>query len=97
MQCQQMQRQSSILWQQGSCNHDDTAHRDETDLLGEAEVGLEEGFDGSNVLPVVVEEVGHDSAAGGRLRNDLSAKVVELGLLAEQLEHQLLLEHVDAH
>ena len=28
-------------------------------LLCESQVGLKEGLDGSNVLPVVVEEVGH--------------------------------------
>lgn len=66
-------------------------------LLSQAQVGLEEGLDGSNVLPVVVKKVCHHTAGGSGLWDDLSAKVVVLGFLPQQVEHELLLEHIDAH
>jgi len=31
-----------------------------THVVGERQVGVEEGLDGTNVLPVAVEQVGHD-------------------------------------
>ncbi len=66
-------------------------------LLCQSQVGLEEGLDGSDVLPVAVEEVGHDAGAGGSAGNDLPAKVIALALFPQQLQHEVLLEHVDAH
>lgn len=71
----------------------------EEHLLSECKVGLKEWLDGSNVLPVVVEKVGHHLVPIlGCLRNDFAPKVIGLNIiLLEHLYQLLLLEHIDAH
>lgn len=67
-------------------------------LLCKSQVGLEEGLDGSNVLPVVVEEVCHDLVVLSRSRNDFPAEIIGLGVgVLQQLDHELLAEDIDAH
>ena len=67
-------------------------------LVGEGHVGLIEGPDRADVLPVVVKQVGLQAVAplqGGG--NDLFAEIGEVGVLAQQVEEGVAAEHIDAH
>ena len=68
-------------------------------VLSKREVRLKERLDGSDVLPVIVEEVGlHVVAVGSSLRDDLAAEVIVLGVLSVEERHEgRFLEDVDTH
>ena len=67
-------------------------------LLSKGKVGLKEGLDGSNILPVVVEQVGLDAVVAGSRWDDLAAEVIGLWVaVLEQLHHEVLFEDIDAH
>ena len=65
-------------------------------------VGIPQGVDGTYVLPIAVETVGHQLLAGGQhVGDDVLAEVVGgvgIGLVVDEVLAQLLPgEHVDAH
>ena len=68
-------------------------------ILGERKVRFEERLDGTDVFPVIVEEVRlHMVAVRRSLGDDLTTKVIVLGvILVEEVEKGLLLEHINAH
>jgi hypothetical protein len=68
-------------------------------ILGERKVRFEERLDGTDVFPVIVEEVClHMVAVRRSLGDDLTTKVIVLGvILVEEVQKGLLLEHVNAH
>src|SRR5436190_3806968 len=69
-------------------------------LGGDIEVGLEEVADGADVFPITLEDIGEDTilgaATGDRLRDDMFAEIVPLGVF-EELDEHVAVEDVDAH
>ena len=68
-------------------------------VLGQVQVGLEEALDGSNVLPVIVEQVRlHLGAVLRGLRDDFATEIIVLRvILIQELHEHLLLKDVDTH
>lgn len=67
--------------------------------LSESQVGVKERLHGSNIFPVVIEQVGNDllplSCCHG---DDLTPKVVGARVLVlQQLHQDVLLEDIDTH
>ena len=67
-------------------------------LIGECHVGLVEGTDRADVLPVVVEQIALQVVvAPQRLRDDLLAEIRGTGVLGQEIKECVAAEHVDAH
>ena len=64
--------------------------------IGESQVGLVEGANGPDIHPIAVEIVAKDIAIMEGMRDDLTAEIVE-GILFEDIDQRLGLEHVNAH
>ena len=63
--------------------------------VGEIEIGFVEGANGSDVLPVTIENVGADVARLNCSRNDVLAKIKEI--VVETLDQHVAIEDVNAH
>ena len=84
--------------QEARAGKDGRAHVEEIEpgeLADKVEVGLEEGADGSNVLPVALEDVGEDAVLGDGAGDDVLAEVGVL--VVEQADDEIAVEDVDAH
>lgn len=63
--------------------------------FGESDIGIEEGADGADILPVALEDMGIDAVGFDGGGDDVFAEVGE-GVV-EELYHDLAVEDVDAH
>ena len=68
-------------------------------IRSQVQVRFEKGLDGSNVLPVIVKEVGLDViAVSGGKRDDFSAEIVVVRVFfVQEFVQRRLLEDVDSH
>ena len=66
-------------------------------VAGEIQIRLIERFDGPDVFPIAVIEVGLDIALANGLGDNFLAEVRMLWVLSQQLDHGFLLEDVDPH
>ena len=63
--------------------------------VGELEIGVEEGADGADVLPVALVDVGVDAEFCEHVRDDVLAEIHEV--IVERLHEHLAVENVNAH
>ena len=66
-------------------------------LSGQFQIGFVEGTDGPDIPPIAVEVETVDSAVVDGVGNDVTAKIIETWIIAQEIDQNLCIEEINSH